>query len=101
CGAAPITILLTQELRVDGWDGPDVVLDGGGLVTLDGQNATRILGVHSSYERVKPVVTVQRIRLIRGLQGGAGEIDNGGGAIFRVGGELRVIDVEIADSHCP
>ena len=42
CGPNPVTIPMTATAKVFN-DKPDVVLDGGGLVTLDGQGARRIL----------------------------------------------------------
>jgi S-adenosylhomocysteine hydrolase len=42
CGAAPVTITMTRTAKVFN-DKPDVVLDGGGKVTLSGGGALRIL----------------------------------------------------------
>ena len=42
CGPGPVTIRMQATARVFN-DRPDVVLDGGGQVTLDGQGARRIL----------------------------------------------------------
>jgi hypothetical protein len=42
-GSAPFTITLTQPSKVYNNANPDVVIDGGGLVTLSGGGATRIL----------------------------------------------------------
>lgn len=41
CGPAPVTIAISSELRLS--TQTDTLLDGGGLVTLDGQGLTRIL----------------------------------------------------------
>ncbi|MBI5500980.1 MAG: hypothetical protein HY907_12115 [Deltaproteobacteria bacterium] len=94
CGPAPVTIAVTSELRLDGYTG-DVVLDGGGLVTLDGGGRTRILGLHSSFERPEPRLTVQRLAFANGRTTDVphtSSTDNGGAAIYRLGGSLDVID---------
>src|SRR5687768_5647573 len=43
CGPDPVTILLDRTAKIFNDTGPDIVIDGGGLVTLDGGNAVRIL----------------------------------------------------------
>ena len=42
CGPKPVTIKMSATAKVFN-DKPDVVIDGGGLVTLDGEGARRIL----------------------------------------------------------
>jgi hypothetical protein len=49
-GSDPHTITLAAEIVVT----EDVVIDGGGLVTLSGGGTTRILHVDSSFERETP-----------------------------------------------
>jgi hypothetical protein len=102
CGTGAHTIAVTSELRIDGWEGPDVVLDGGDLVTLDGGGTTRILGIHSSYERDRPLVTLQRLKFTGGNSGTDGsQTENGGGAVFRLGGRLQIIGSTFTDNRCP
>jgi hypothetical protein len=96
CGAAPVAIALGAELQVV----KDTVLDGGGLVTLDGQDTTRILAVRSSFERLAPHLTVQRLTLVRGRGTGA-LTEGGGGAIYRLGGGLTVLDSTFLDNAGP
>ncbi len=43
CGSDPVTITLSEPARVFNDQDPDVVIDGGGLVTLSGGGSTRIL----------------------------------------------------------
>ena len=89
CGAAPVTIAVTSTLNVTS----DTVLDGGGLVTLDGGGTTRILAVPSSFELGTPTLTVQRLTFTRGSSAAVGgdDTERGGGAIWVRGGSLRVV----------
>src|SRR5204862_4656620 len=43
CGPAPVTITLTATAKVRNANGPRIVLDGGGTVTLSGGGQRRIL----------------------------------------------------------
>lgn len=99
CGAGPVTIPVTSPKAVV----QDVVIDGGGLVTLDGGNTSRILSVPSSFELGTPRLTVQRLRFVRGNSSGVPGDDTarGGGAIWVRGGSLRAIDCEFADNRGP
>ena len=95
CGPNPHTIALSSETEVDSY----TVIDGGGLVTLDGQGVTRILAIHSSFELLTPHLVVQRLTLRNGASFGPnGDLDFGGGAIFRLGGRLWILDSEFYDN---
>ena len=64
-------------------------------MTLDGGGATRILGLHSSFERLEPRMTAERLTFANGHTTDVphtGSTDNGGAAIYRLGGSLDVID---------
>ncbi len=81
CGTAAHTIVLTQQLRFDE-SGGSFTLDGGGLITLDGQDATRLIYTASGQELG---LTVQNIRLINGRANGDAANEraaNQGGAIY-------------------
>lgn len=98
CGAAPVTIALTAALVATG----DTVVDGGGLVTLDGNDATRLFYLDSDYNTVTPRLVVQRLTLRRGrAPAGGDDTAQGGGAIYRDGGSLTVIDSVFVDNHAP
>lgn len=103
CGPLPVTIPITSEkvLRTN----TDTILDGGGRVTLDGAQTTRILRFENNNYRVGTRrVVLQRLTLINGratgtplppatppLSQGFG-LDGGGGAVFVRDGLLFVID---------
>jgi hypothetical protein len=99
CGAGPVTIPITSPKAVT----QDVVIDGGGLVTLDGGHASRILSVPSSFELGTPRLTVQRLHFTRGNSSGVagGDTARGGGAIWVLGGTLEVVACEFTDNRGP
>jgi hypothetical protein len=92
CGNAPITIPLTKELKANV---SNTVFDGGGLVTIDGQNNVRILNVREGI-----IFTLQNTVLTRGRAGNSGGLFlESGGAILvgsgvtgNGGGELRLFN---------
>jgi len=109
CGPDPVSIPMTVTAKVHN-DKPDVVLDGGGLVTLDGQGARRILYQNTCDQALvwttshcqdqdHPVLTVQRLGFAYGKASGTATMD-GGGAIFVRGGRFRVIDSSFTDNRC-
>lgn len=85
CGAAPVSIPITSSKPVT----HDTVLDGDGLVTLDGGGTTRILSVPSSFELGTPTLTVQRLTFTRGNSG------SNGGAIGILHADLTIVESEI------
>lgn len=99
CGAEPVTIPITSPKAVT----QDTLIDGGGRVTLDGGNTSRILSVPSSFELGTPRLSVQRLRFTRGNSSGAPGDDTarGGGAIWVRGGSLHVVDCEFTGNRGP
>jgi hypothetical protein len=109
CGPKRVTIRMDATARVFN-DRPDVVLDGGGKVTLDGQGVRRILYLNTCDEslvwttphcddQAHPTLTLQRITFRNGRASGHGTMD-GGGAIFVRGGRLKVIDSRFVGNRC-
>lgn len=110
CGPDHMTITLTRTAKIRN-STRKLVIDGGGKVTLAGANSRRILYVDTCdsslgavsgnclYAPAWPQVTVQNITLANGnatdstyvspgdVNGGS----NGGGAIFALGGRLKVV----------
>jgi len=111
CGAAPITITVSSELRVSN-AAPALVIDGGGTVTLSGGGTSRILWMNACESPVsprcdtdeRPRVTVQRLTFRDGYSmdtvPDTKETDTGGAAIFRHGGTLTVIDSDFLSNTC-
>ena len=120
CGRAPVRIVMRATARVPKTV-QRLVLDGGGLVTLDGAGRRRILfsdtcaGTWSTPDCVNqpdPQIVVQHITLARGYDGAHqatctanappcwyGGVD-GGGAIYAEGGQLKVVDSRFIDNRC-
>lgn len=106
CGgteAAPFEIKLTKELKVEG---ADVVLDGGGKITLSGNKVTRILhiGRDDNFEKPTPKVTVQKLNFVDGHTTDVPltkDTKMGGAAIYRLGGTLTVIDSKFVGNIGP
>jgi len=89
CGPSPVTITVSSPIAFT----KQAVLDGGGLVTLSGGGTSRILLLDSSYDRTTPRLTVQRLVFRDGMGPATGDDTAvGGGAIYRDGGSLTVVD---------
>ena len=98
CGAAPVTIDVDTVITVSA----ETVIDGGDLVTLSGGGQNRILYLDSNYNTATPRLVVQRLSFTGGQSPAEGEdTAQGGGAIYRDGGSLTVIDCAFDDNHGP
>ena len=96
CGAAPITIAVTQTIVF----AKETVIDGGGLVMLSGGGTARIFYLDSDYNTPTPRLTVQRLAFRDGQGPATGDdTARGGGAIYRDGGSLTVIDSSFDGNH--
>jgi hypothetical protein len=94
CGTDPTTITLTASLVVT----TDTVIDGGGLVSISGGDAVRIVNMDTgNFEAVSPHLTVQHLTLRDGHATGA-LTTGGGGAIYYVGGSVTAIDTAFIDN---
>jgi hypothetical protein len=109
CGPDPVTITLDRTAKIFNDTGPDIVIDGGGLVTLDGGNAVRILYMNTCDQAQNwttpmcdnqdhPRLTVQNLTFVRG--NASGEDPDGGGAIFARGGRLKVVNSRFFSNRC-
>lgn len=120
CGPEPVTITLTQTLKVRN-STRRLVLDGGGTVTLSGAGVRRILYVDTCdttlgavagncrYAPDGPHVSVQNLTLADGNATGASYVspgdtgqgsNGGGGAIFQLGGHLKVYGSVFVRNRC-
>jgi hypothetical protein len=105
-----VTIKLTATATVRN-SSRRVVLDGGGKVTLSGGGARRILymntcdiraGKSSShcYDEATPQLTVQNLTFEDGNSTGHHRNIGGGGAIFALGGRLKVVNSRFIGNRC-
>jgi hypothetical protein len=110
CGPHPVTIVMTATAKVRNTSAK-VVLDGGGLVTLSGGGARRILYLDTCdpaqtwttshcQDQAAPALTVQNITLADGNSTGQAFEGGGGGAIFDRGGQLTVINARFTGNRC-
>jgi hypothetical protein len=97
CGG-PLTIVVTSPITF----AKETVLDGAGAITLSGNNTSRILYLDSDYNTPTPRLVVQNMTFREGRAPAGGEdTAQGGGAIYRDGGSLTVIDSIFDDNHAP
>ena len=103
CGAAPATIAVTATMNLP--TGTNTVLDGGGRITLDGQNSVQILSFnHDDFMVNATRVTLQNLSLVNGKATPTQAIppapapcsqgwnDGEGGALYMRDGNLTVVN---------
>ena len=109
CGPDPLTITLSRPAKVFN-DKPDVVIDGGGLITLSGGGATRILYMNTCDQnqvwttshcdnQAQPRLTVQNLTFIDANSKNESTYD-GGGAIWVRGGRFKVVNSRFFNNVC-
>lgn len=110
CGPAPVVIALDETAKIVNDTGPDIVIDGGGLVTLSGRGQHRILYMNTCdqdqvwttshcNDQDHPRLTVQNLTFVDGNAKGE-EPEGGGGAIFARGGRLKVVNCRFFNNVC-
>ena len=110
CGAKPVTITMQATAKVRNTS-PEVVLDGGGKVTLSGGGARRILYMDTCdpaqvwttshcQDQATPRLVIQNMTFQDGNSTGQQYDGGGGGAIFDRGGQLKVINSVFAGNRC-
>jgi hypothetical protein len=110
CGPDPVTITLDRPAKVFNDTGPDIVIDGGGRVTLSGGARTRILYMNTCDPEQRwttphcddqdhPRLTVQNITFVDGNSKLDREHD-GGGAIYARGGRLKLVSTRFFGNAC-
>ncbi len=111
CGPDPVTIAMTATAKVRNANGPRIVLDGGGKVTLSGGGKRRILYMNTCDEKQgwttshcqdqdHPQLTVQNLTFTGGNSTGEMTEGGGGGAIFVRGGRFKVVNSRFVDNRC-
>lgn len=110
CGSQPVTIPMSATAKVVNTS-PDVVIDGGGLVTLDGLDKRRILYLNTCdkaqvwttshcQNQAHPTLTVQGLTFTRGNATGQTTDGGGGGAVFVRGGRFMAVDSVFTSNRC-
>jgi hypothetical protein len=115
CGPEPVTITMTATAKVVNTTRL-IVLDGGGLVTLSGGGTRQILYLDTCdpkqkiiasdcYDQQFPRLIVQNMTFQDGnstatQRKGTPFGGGGGGAIFDLGGQLRVVNSKFVDNQC-
>jgi len=111
CGADPITIPMTATARIRNNTGPEIVIDSGGKVMLDGGGARRILYMNTCdqaqvwttahcQDQDHPRLTIQNLTFINGNSTGETMEGGGGGAVFVRGGRVKVVNSRFFSNRC-
>ncbi|MFC4107660.1 hypothetical protein ACFOX0_17230 [Micromonospora zhanjiangensis] len=111
CGPDPVTITMTATAKIRNANGPRIVLDGGGKVTLSGAGKRRILYMNTCDEaqgfttshcqdQDHPQLTVQNLTFADGNSTGERVEGGGGGAIFVRGGRFKVVNSRFVRNRC-
>jgi hypothetical protein len=110
CGRRPVTIRMDATAKVLNTS-PEVVLDGGGVVTLSGEGRRRILYMDTCdpaqvwttphcQDQSSPELIVQNLTFEDGNSTGETFDGGGGGAIFARGGRLRIVNAAFSSNRC-
>ncbi len=110
CGPEPHTIMLDGTAKVVNDASDEVVIDGGGLITLSGSGNHRILYQNTCDQNQTwttshcdnqdhPRLTVQNITFIDGNSKNEDEYD-GGGAIWVRGGRFKAVNTRFFNNVC-
>ena len=111
CGPKPVTITLDQTAKIFNDKGPEIVIDGAGLVTLSGAGARRILYMNTCdadqvwttdhcQDQDHPRLTIQNLTFVDGNSTGETLEGGGGGAIFVRGGRVKIINSRFFNNVC-
>ncbi|MBI4995511.1 MAG: hypothetical protein HZC22_01140 [Rhodocyclales bacterium] len=109
CGPDAVTITLSRPAKVFN-NKPDIVIDGGGLVTLSGGGNSRILYMNTCdpdqvwttshcQDQAQPRLTVQNLTFIDANSMNETTYD-GGGAIWVRGGRFKVVNSRFFNNVC-
>jgi hypothetical protein len=110
CGSNPVTITMDRPAKVFNDANPDIIIDGGGLVTLSGGGKTRILYMNTCdanqhwttshcQDQESPRLTLQNITFADGNSTIEKEYD-GGGAVWVRGGRLKIVNCRFFNNVC-
>jgi len=100
CGSSAYRLVLSSTKSI----AQDTVIDGGNLVTLDGGGQVRQLLLNTNnFDATTPTLTLQNVTLANGHgtdNAGTGA-PTGGGAVYRYGGTLNVINSQFLNNVGP
>jgi hypothetical protein len=110
CGSNPTTITLDKPAKIFNDAKQDIVIDGGGLITLSGGGKTRILYMNTCdsnqhwttshcQNQESPRLTVQNLTFIKGNSKNEEKYD-GGGAIWVRGGRFKIVNCAFYNNVC-
>jgi len=110
CGDKPVTIKMTETAKVYNDSIADIVIDGGGLVTLSGRGKNRILYMNTCDQdqhfttrhcqnQDHPRLTLQNICFADGNSTQETEY-TGGGALWVRGGRLKMVNCRFFNNVC-
>jgi predicted outer membrane repeat protein len=110
CGPQPVVIHMQATAKVRNTS-PQVVIDGGGKVTLSGDGRRRILyedtcdpaqtfTTSHCQDQATPRLTVEGLSMVDGDSTGQDFDGGGGGAIFDRGGRLRILHSSFTGNRC-
>ncbi len=110
CGPEPVVIRMDRPAKVFNNANPEIVIDGGGLVTLSGNGVTRILYMNTCDQdqvwttshcdnQDHPRLTVQNITFADGNAINETTYD-GGGAIWVRGGRFKMVNCRFFNNVC-
>jgi hypothetical protein len=110
CGRRPVTIRMNATAKVINTS-RQVVLDGGGLITLSGEGRRRILYMDTCdraqtwttshcQDQATPTLAIENLTFTDGNSTGEDFDGGGGGAIFARGGRLRIVNSAFSGNRC-
>jgi hypothetical protein len=110
CGPDPVMITLERPAKVVNSASEDVIIDGGGKVTLSGGGRSRILYMNTCDRaqewttdhcdnQATPRLTVQNLTFVDANSSAEEEYD-GGGAIWARGGRLKIVNSRFFRNEC-
>lgn len=110
CGNKPHVIEMDRPAKVFNDAKPDIIIDGGGLITLSGNGRTRILYMNTCDKKQhwttshcqnqdSPRLTVQNLTFADGNSTAEDEYD-GGGAIWVHGGRFKIVNCRFFNNVC-
>lgn len=111
CGPDPVTIPMAATAKIRNDTGPEIVLDGGGKVTLSGQGQRRILYMNTCdpaqvwttphcQDQDHPRLTIQNLTFTDGDATGQTVDGGGGGAVFVRGGRVKIVNSRFFRNRC-